>query len=104
MGSHASSEEAGVIPRLCRSLLQKLEQSMASSPPEAGGAGVILMKADVSIAYVEIYNEKVFDLLSQTPGTACRVREHPESGAYVENLTKAPVIVYDDVDKVLREL
>lgn len=106
MGGDPGGEEAGVIPRLCRKLLEKLEEdknAAGNTDSASTMASEIARKTEVRISYVEIYNEKVFDLLSPNPEMACRVREHPETGAYVENLTKAPVTVYGDVDKVLRE-
>lgn len=101
MGGDPSSEDAGVIPRLCRSLLERLELDRSGTGSSCGGE--VINSTEVCIAYVEIYNEKVFDLLSHAPDTACRVREHPETGAYIENLTKANVVTYTDVDRVLRE-
>lgn len=102
MGGDPSSEDAGVIPRLCRQLLQKLEQEK-NKPPPAAQESEQIVKTEVCISYVEIYNEKVFDLLSQTPGSACRVREHPETGAYVENITMGIVVTYKDVEVILKE-
>jgi hypothetical protein len=108
MGGEASSEDAGVIPRLCRQLLETLypeggAAAAAHRRTSSAPGGEVVRKTDVRLSYLEIYNEKAFDLLSASPGVACRVREHPETGAYVESLTKAPVTVYADVERVLRE-
>jgi hypothetical protein len=84
---------------------------------------------EVSVSYYEIYNEKVYDLLaSQSQGltpqqqqqllpqqpqqqhagatdapVSCRVREHPNEGAYVENLTRRPFESYEQVAAILEE-
>jgi hypothetical protein len=93
LGGSPLSEEAGLIPRICLGLLSNVLQ------PEYRDN----IDAKLSVSFVEIYNEKVFDLLSSSPGAPCRVREHPETGAYVENLTKVAVKSYSDVETVLAE-
>ena len=45
----------------------------------------------------------MYDLLSSPPGSACRVREHPDTGAYAEGLTTCTVNTYSDVIKLLRD-
>lgn len=95
-----SSPEAGLIPRICQEILHlinpdRMHKSMSISER------VLSTKCDV--AFIEIYNERVFDLLSQNPGVACRVRQHPEEGAFVENLTRDVVTTYADIQRVLDE-
>jgi len=94
------SELAGVIPRLCQGLLKTIHAHMDSRrslTSEADGAhshshtGYQLLDATVSASFYEIYNEKVHDLLSVKPEQPCRVREHPEDGAYIESLTMNPI-------------
>ena len=54
------------------------------------------------MSLIEIYNEKVFDLLSVPfQGTACRIREHPQEGAFVENLTREPILSYVDYSRIV---
>jgi hypothetical protein len=59
----------------------------------------------VSLSYVEIYNEQINDLLASStrahPRDGLKLREHPEEGAYVENLEIVPVRSYQDVEKML---
>ena len=56
----------------------------------------------VQVSYLEIYNERVKDLLSTTnalsdTGHKLKVREHPKDGPYVENLSKHLVMNYKDI-------
>ncbi len=92
MGSTSLDGDAGLIPRICNEILL-----ICSSQCNSEKSFVF------NVSFVEIYNEKVFDLLSSSPGAPCRVREHPETGAYVENLTKVAVKSYSDVETVLAE-
>lgn len=49
MGSH---DQPGLIPRLCLALFDKIEQSTSEE-----------LSFKVEVSYMEIYNEKVRDLL-----------------------------------------
>ena len=54
------------------------------------------------MSYLEIYNERVKDLLSTTntltdTGHKLKVREHPKDGPYVENLSKHLVMNYKEI-------
>ncbi|CAH8833874.1 unnamed protein product [Trichobilharzia szidati] len=73
-----NKKDPGLIPRVCEALLEhvKLNQS-------------IHMKYELKISFVEIYNEKIHDLLTDSNShESLRIREHPEDGPYVEGLTK----------------
>ncbi|KAJ2504282.1 hypothetical protein GGI11_007417, partial [Coemansia sp. RSA 2049] len=105
--------EAGLIPRICQALFA----AIGGNPPpsSASGAGsnsdaapngdamAIDESFHVEVSYLEIYNERVRDLLNpqQEPGGSTggglRVREHPSLGPYVEDLTKAAVSTVDQV-------
>ncbi|CAH0594312.1 unnamed protein product [Chrysodeixis includens] len=79
--------QPGLIPRVCKALYE-------------------LQPVDFTISFLEIYNEKVHDLLSgEVPLPPChslprrkgnarkdlRVREHPSKGPYVQNLRRVAV-------------
>lgn len=71
-------DTAGIIPRFSQELFKIIEGSEEYSHTK------------VEISYFEIYNEKIHDLLgpSQNGRSApLRVREHPELGPYVVDLT-----------------
>ncbi|XP_022817355.1 kinesin heavy chain-like [Spodoptera litura] len=91
MGSDA---QPGLVPRLCKALYE-------------------LQPFDFTISFLEIYNERVHDLLSgEVPLPPChslprrrgnarkdlRVREHPSRGPYVQNLRRVSV---QDVEALL---
>ncbi|KAG7270882.1 hypothetical protein CRUP_012377 [Coryphaenoides rupestris] len=56
-------------------------------------------------SYLEIYNERVLDLLNKRPSSApkggLKVREHPVDGPYVENLFRHVVHGYSDVRELM---
>lgn len=49
------------------------------------------------VSYLEIYNEKVKDLLGGEVTHSLKVREHPRLGPYVQDLSKHLVSDYDDI-------
>ncbi|XP_028407643.1 kinesin-like protein KIF14 [Dendronephthya gigantea] len=86
-------EQAGIIPRFCHDLFQRIVSS-----PE--------LTFSVEISYFEIYNEKIHDLLDYQKGrdnkkSNLRIREHPELGPYVQDLSTYIVSSYADVESWL---
>jgi kinesin family protein 1 len=56
----------------------------------------------VEVSYIEIYNERVRDLLN--PRTKhLKVREHPSLGPYVEDLSRLVVKSFDDIEHLMDE-
>ncbi|KAH0626035.1 hypothetical protein JD844_000734 [Phrynosoma platyrhinos] len=51
----------------------------------------------VEVSYMEIYCERVRDLLNPKSRGNLRVREHPIMGPYVEDLSKLAVTSYEDI-------
>ena len=117
-GVESSSEEfAGVIPRLCKGLLEEIDKkrihtNYSTVELHEGNVGDsnnqkdlklsnFIHDASVYCSFYEIYVEKVHDLLSKNPERVCRVREHPDSGAYVEKLTKLPIKTISEVGKIV---
>ncbi|XP_059187164.1 kinesin-like protein KIF16B isoform X2 [Centropristis striata] len=85
--------DAGLIPRFCEGLFSRI--SDATRWDEAS------FRTEVS--YLEIYNERVRDLLRRksTQTYNLRVREHPKDGPYVEDLSKHLVQNYSDVEELM---
>lgn len=52
---------------------------------------------------MEIYCERVRDLLNPGNNKALRVREHPLLGPYVEDLSKLAVQSFDDINNLIDE-
>ena len=53
---------------------------------------------------LEIYNEKVRDLLNSSSGKrGLKVRQHPKKGFYADGLTVQPVKDYADIERRMDE-
>ncbi|KAL5283822.1 KIF16B family protein [Megaselia abdita] len=77
----------GLIPRICEALFNRMKIGQES------GTGY-----KTHVSYLEIYNERVKDLLGlQTKTHGLRVREHKMLGPYVENLSQHNVGDYDEI-------
>lgn len=88
-----SQNQTGLIPRLCDELFDKISKNEDEN---------ITNKVEVS--YIEIYNEKVRDLLCPRGNHATlRVREHKILGPYVEGLTKLVVSSFKDIETLMIE-
>ncbi|GBP28430.1 Kinesin-like protein KIF1B [Eumeta japonica] len=57
----------------------------------------------VEVSYMEIYCERVRDLLNPKNKGNLRVREHPALGPYVEDLSKLAVTSYQDIYDLIDE-
>lgn len=55
----------------------------------------------VRASYLEIYNEEVRDLLSKEPKNKLELKEHPEHGTYVKDLSSFPVRTVQEMEQVL---
>uniref|UniRef100_A0A9J7ZUD1 Kinesin family member 13Ba n=1 Tax=Cyprinus carpio carpio TaxID=630221 RepID=A0A9J7ZUD1_CYPCA len=73
-----SVDQPGLIPRLCSSLFERTVQHQREGE-----------SFTVEVSYMEIYNEKVRDLLDPKGSRqALRVREHKVLGPYVDGLSR----------------
>ena len=88
-------EEKGIIPRLCCELFERAAEKKSSS------SGRWQCQAEVS--YLEIYNERCRCLLSPNAKQEYRVREHPVTGPYVENLTRMVVHSFEEIECIMDE-
>lgn len=68
---------------------------------------VVIYRDGLLYAYIltilQIYNEKVRDLLNPKNTGNLRVREHPSLGPYVEDLSKLVVRNYDEMMTLMDE-
>uniref|UniRef100_A0AAQ4RN16 Kinesin family member 13Bb n=1 Tax=Gasterosteus aculeatus aculeatus TaxID=481459 RepID=A0AAQ4RN16_GASAC len=88
-----SAEQPGLIPRLCSSLFSR-------TVAEAREGECFT----VEVSYMEIYNEKVRDLLDpKGHRQALRVREHKVMGPYVDGLARLAVSCYKDIESLMSE-
>lgn len=84
-------EDKGIIPRTCSELFDRVTAQAANT------------QFQVEVSYIEIYNEKVRDLLNPKNKGNLKVREHPSLGPYVEDLSRLVVHSYDDIDHLMNE-
>ncbi|XP_049531776.1 kinesin-like protein Klp98A [Anopheles darlingi] len=86
-----TAEAQGLIPRICRSLFGRMKLGLEE------GTGY-----KTQCSYLEIYNERVKDLLGpSSAGHGLRVREHRSLGPYVENLSQHPVSDYAEIQNCM---
>ncbi|KAJ7163847.1 kinesin-like protein [Mycena crocata] len=86
--------DKGIIPLTCSELFVRVEDKKASD---------VNLNFTVEVSYIEIYNEKVRDLLNPKNTGNLRVREHPSLGPYVEDLSKLVVNSYDEMMTLMDE-
>uniref|UniRef100_A0A671NGD4 plus-end-directed kinesin ATPase n=1 Tax=Sinocyclocheilus anshuiensis TaxID=1608454 RepID=A0A671NGD4_9TELE len=89
MGKQEKDQE-GIIPLLCEDLFTKITDNNDNS-----------MSYSVEVSYMEIYCERVRDLLNPKNKGNLRVREHPLMGPYVEDLSKLAVTSYNDIQDLM---
>lgn len=81
----------GIIPRLCQELFAR------TSTVDEGTVHT------VEVSYLEIYQERVRDLLAVGDGgPVLKVREHSATGPYVQGLTRLAVTVHSEVEMLMR--
>lgn len=86
-------EEAGVIPRICRNMFERIADLQKDKN----------LTYTVEVSYLEIYNERVRDLLNPTTKGNLKVREHPSTGPYVEDLAKLVVRSFPEIQHLMDE-
>ncbi|XP_072560640.1 kinesin-like protein KIF1A isoform X16 [Paramormyrops kingsleyae] len=90
MGKQEPGQQ-GIIPLLCEDLFTKINDSNNDNS----------MSYSVEVSYMEIYCERVRDLLNPKNKGNLRVREHPLMGPYVEDLSKLAVTSYNDIQDLM---
>ncbi|XP_041952479.1 kinesin-like protein KIF1A isoform X3 [Alosa sapidissima] len=90
MGKQEKDQE-GIIPLLCEDLFTKISD----------GSNDNSLSYSVEVSYMEIYCERVRDLLNPKNKGNLRVREHPLMGPYVEDLSKLAVTSYSDIQDLM---
>ncbi|XP_039483816.1 kinesin-like protein unc-104 isoform X6 [Drosophila teissieri] len=91
MGRQEEQQE-GIIPMICKDLFTRIQDTETDD-----------LKYSVEVSYMEIYCERVRDLLNPKNKGNLRVREHPLLGPYVEDLSKLAVTDYQDIHDLIDE-
>uniref|UniRef100_A0A669BCW1 plus-end-directed kinesin ATPase n=1 Tax=Oreochromis niloticus TaxID=8128 RepID=A0A669BCW1_ORENI len=91
MMGRQEKDQQGIIPLMCEDLFTKINDSNNDNS----------MSYSVEVSYMEIYCERVRDLLNPKNKGNLRVREHPLMGPYVEDLSKLAVTSYNDIQDLM---
>ena len=85
----------GIVPISCDEIFSRISQNNDNDK-----------KYEVQVSMLEIYNEKVQDLLidpNKRPPGGLKIRQSTVLGVYVEGLTKYPVTSYEEIDRKMEE-
>lgn len=85
----------GLIPRICYEIFNR---QLTHNNEDIGSDQITYC---VEASYLEIYLEKVYDLLSKN--NKIRIRDHKESGPYVEGLTHVVVNQHSDLLRIINQ-
>ncbi|KAK3837343.1 MAG: hypothetical protein J3R72DRAFT_197694 [Linnemannia gamsii] len=85
-------EDRGIIPLSCHELFKRIENNKDPT-----------LSYRVEVSYMEIYCERVRDLLNPKNKGHLKVREHPSLGPYVEDLSKLMVTSFQDIENLMDE-
>ena len=94
-----NDSDPGIIPRLCTELFERKRKREIAKPTS---------KWEITVGYIEVYNEKVSDLLAPRKPAAsakgkasedayCEIREHPKQGIFVDGQTIKPVASPEEI-------
>ncbi|KAM3086934.1 hypothetical protein ACMFMG_001052 [Clarireedia jacksonii] len=86
-------KDAGVIPKICQDMFERIGELQQDKN----------LKCTVEVSYLEIYNERVRDLLNPSTKGNLKVREHPSTGPYVEDLAKLVVGSFNEIENLMDE-
>ncbi|KAK3326346.1 putative kinesin group protein [Apodospora peruviana] len=86
-------KEAGIIPMICQDMFKRIVEMQQDKN----------LRCTVEVSYLEIYNERVRDLLNPANKGNLKVREHPSTGPYVEDLAKLVVGSFQEIEHLMDE-
>ncbi|CUM67037.1 uncharacterized protein PRCAT00004725001 [Priceomyces carsonii] len=86
-----NKQEPGFIPQIMHDVLKHREILIDDR-----------INCELKLTYIEVYNEQVKDLFgTEEGGKKCKVREHPVTGPYVENLKEYTIESYQEFERLL---
>lgn len=91
-GNKEPADQQGIIPRGC----QKIFENIKNNTEE----GVTF---EVTVSFLELYNEKLKDLLDPKTNKTIKIRESKEKGVYVENALEELVEDYNEIDELITD-
>ncbi|KAK6031429.1 kinesin motor domain protein [Ostertagia ostertagi] len=89
-----TSEQPGIIPRLCNEVFRRIRETTCES-----------LQYKVEVSYMEIYNERVRDLLDPKKSNKhhLKVREHKILGPLVDGLSVLAVNSFEQIASLIEE-
>ncbi|KAK2948018.1 putative Kinesin-II 85 kDa subunit [Blattamonas nauphoetae] len=91
-GDMASEATRGIIPRGCEEMFNRIKSNTDEN-----------VSYEVRVSFLEMYNEKLQDLLDPKTAKTISVRESTKKGIYIENALEEPVDSYEDINQLLEE-
>merc|ERR1719238_2401618 len=88
VGPEGNEELAGVIPRTFEHIFKNINTTPGK-------------KFLVRASYLEIYNEEIRDLLSKNPKAKLDLKDHPDGGVFVKDLSNLIVKGVSDLRQVM---
>ncbi|TNJ27491.1 Kinesin-3 [Giardia muris] len=86
-----SSDEPGIIPRVGCALFERVAAAGSDGPT-----------FEITCSFLEIYNEKLADLLvPRANQKELKIRQDPKTGIFVSNLSSQAVASYDQVSRLI---
>jgi kinesin family member 1 len=82
-----TEESKGLTPRICEGLFSRIGK-LTNSPSNTSTP--VNIRYEIAVSYLEIYAEQIRDLINPENKKVLKVREHPLTGPYVEDLTIIP--------------
>lgn len=89
-GDKTPESSRGIIPRGCEELFQRITNNTDEK-----------ISYEVRVSFLELYNEKLQDLLDPKTSKTIKVRESTSKGVYVENAVEEPVSSYAEIDSLI---
>ncbi|KAH8841985.1 hypothetical protein MCOR27_004830 [Pyricularia oryzae] len=86
-------KDYGIMRLICQDMFERIGKLQTDSNS----------KCTVEVSYLEIYNERVRDLLNPSTKSNLKVREHPSTGPYVEDLAKLAVSSFQEIEHLMDE-
>mmetsp|Transcript_68132 Transcript_68132/g.163501 ORF Transcript_68132/g.163501 Transcript_68132/m.163501 type:complete len:793 (-) Transcript_68132:202-2580(-) len=90
LGAEDPPDLKGVIPRTFEHIFKNINIT-------SGSGKRFLVRA----SYLEIYNEEIRDLLSKNPKAKLELKDHPDGGVYVKDLSNLIVKNVPDLEQVM---
>ena len=107
-GLEADPVFEGLVPRICKALIKAKKSSITynNSPTKESNCTTSCIDSYViKVSYVEIYLERVKDLLLDESNNEnkLRVRENPITGTYIEGCINKEIETYEELYRLLIE-